>query len=264
LLSRSPSRYFIRGKQFLNRRKLPPIFLNTMPKSRSIFLAYSFAYGLFLKYFAHLRKPGDDSWYRLLNAEIDPERIRRFAAARQLSQDHIPSTPQNRKWLGRHLDRFVVHLRDPRQATLSMIHHVLKDKKEGNPVDDVPKCGAPDYFERDLEGQIDVQLDRYLSSLVDFAEGWLDTDEDLDFSPQILFCNQEDLRLDGEAFVARILDFYGLNGFELVGLNFPKPGEMHFRKGLANEWQTVFTRKQQDKAAALISVRLAKAFNWVH
>jgi hypothetical protein len=211
-----------------------------------------------------LKKPQAEGWYGLLNGEIDPDRIRRFAGSNQLSQDHIAGSPHNRSLLNKYLDRFVVHLRDPRQATLSMIHYAnLSSKKGGTPDDHFPQRPV-DYFEWDLEKQIDRQLDLFLPLLVKFSEGWLESAEDPGFRPKILFTHQEELSRDGESVINRILEFYGIEHLALVDLDFPKPGEMHFRKGSTNEWQTVFTAKQCDKAASLIPVHLVKKFNWAH
>jgi len=173
-------------------------------------------------------------------------------------------------WLGnlasihRLIDRLVVHVRDPRQAMLSGVHHLndLRLRRGPNFVAKLPFSLPSNYFGLSLPEQIDWMIHNTLSEFVRWIEGWLDAAANPLFRPRVLFTRYEDLHANPEAFFERLLRFYEIAwrvpGFRLP----PAQSGQHYRNGLTDEWRTVLTPRQQEAASALVSARLRERFDW--
>ncbi len=104
-------------------------FLNTMPKSGSVFLADHLA-SLYRTPFARI---GVDSFPRSL---VIPGRAEVLAQGGLWDQMHLDASPENLDQLERAgIRKIYLHVRDPRQATLSWAHHLESaDMTGGNAV----------------------------------------------------------------------------------------------------------------------------------
>jgi len=105
---------------------LPGIFLNTMPKSGSLYLWQVLEYGLCVPAcrVSHSTFPGDI---------IVPEWLDRLRCGNVVTQEHIPASLENLAAMSRAgVKKIIVHVRDPRQATVSWMHHIIK-RWEDNP-----------------------------------------------------------------------------------------------------------------------------------
>lgn len=244
--------------------KLPSICLNTMPKSASIFIQDVLHHALGLE---RIRISGgyfpDDL--------VVPAWLDVLAQGHRITQEHLPARALNLRLLGRHMDRLVLHVRDPRQATLSWTHHVAtlaRNRREAE-LAMIDPVLPQDYFDRDLSGQLDWQIDTHLPALVSWTEGWLDV-IDADRPPlAILLTRFEDFRADQKGFFTRLLAFHGLEG-ELMrrveavldrSQNL-RDGQAHFREGRTSEWREVFTAAQRDRAAAHLGQRLPRRLGY--
>ncbi len=236
----------------------PSILLNTLPKSGSVYLLSTLMHGLGLDrdrisggYFP------DDLIIRDL--------VESFTESPGVAQEHLPARRLNLVQLNNRVDRMLVHVRDPRQATLSWTHHInkLNSKNDLYALSVVMPTLPEDYFDRDLSQQIEWQIEHHLPLLVKWIEGWLKADQDATFKPKIKFTRYKDFHRNELEFIASILDFYGIahQDFQHHGQS-PKQGDAHYRQGRTDEWRQVFSADQIIKANAVVPDALLERFGW--
>ncbi|MEG3841580.1 tetratricopeptide repeat protein, partial [Microcoleus sp. herbarium14] len=176
---------------------------------------------------------------------------------------HVLASTFNLLLLSLYVDRLVVHVRDPRQTTLSMIYY-MQNLWKRSPIITLSSSITEKYFSMSLTDQISWQIENWgLPEIIKWIEGWVDAEEDPLFYPKILFTRNEDLATDPESFFESILNFYEI---EKSRFTFPIPPEFkagtHNRKGQIDEWREVFTPEQAEKASSMIPERLIKRFGW--
>jgi len=229
-----------------NSYPVPFILLNTLPKSGSIFLTESLRQGLniafkqvSLGYF-----PVDVADYRKL-IEASPGQV--------ISQSHLDANPTNLQLLRAYCPRMVLHLRDPRQALLSWVHHVKKYVEQGQltqaSVTPIPPTTL--LFADNLSAAIDWHIAHHLPNILQWTEQWLlhvETKE----SPAVFVTYYHDLRENSQNVIARILDFYGIPAWAYTAKDIPKNEFTHFRKGQLDEWRSAFNPAQQKICAEMM------------
>jgi hypothetical protein len=191
-----------------------------------------------------------------------PHRVGLFASGGVIAKEHIRPTEHNLRVLRTHgIARIVVHLRDPRQATLSWAHFV-RDDIARRPLAPIWRriVPPPRVLQRGLEATIDWCLEHYLPLLMGFIEGWVAMAHDPRADLAVRCLTFEQFRLAPEHYLSEVLAFYGI---ERGRLALDAEAEVvHLRKGALDEWRGVFTRAQRRRASAAIPGRLAEAFGW--
>lgn len=225
---------------------LPAIFLNTLPKSASVYSIETIArtVGKPLTTISAGYFPEDQLDFRQLDVLI---------RSRAACQSHLDASPLNLRFL-RKLERFVVTLRDPRQATLSWFHHLDRMRQDG--ATDLLLAVEPalpsDYFDRPFEARLDYQIDHYLPLTVKWMMDWIVVSEGDGFRDRILISSYEALMANEDACFAALLRFYGA-AIPTRHLAKVKPTrERNFRAGRTAEWRDVFTAGQQARAGEAI------------
>lgn len=233
---------------------LPCIFLNTLPKSASVYIHTLLKEGLrgeqgiiSLGYF-----PYDLIDWRLLNEAVNRGMV---------TQQHVDPSPMNLTLIKAFLDKIVLHFRDPRQAMLSMYHHINAYRKKAplvvhNMYPPIPE----EYFDMAFSEQLDWQITNYLPACVKWIEDWfdvVDNDDDLD----ILVMTYEEFTKDNVAYIHRILDFYGISHDRFTMPDIKKETGVHFRKGHTSEWRDVLSDVQKQRAAEILSPLVIERLN---
>ncbi|MCZ6676209.1 MAG: tetratricopeptide repeat protein [Candidatus Poribacteria bacterium] len=241
-------------------RGIPGIFLNTMPKSASVYILDQLARGLGIP----ARRISLDLFP---NDFAVPGWTKAFARGGAITLEHLPAERINLVTLQQAgIDRLIVHVRDPRQAMLSWTHHVMKLYTHNDPLLLYVEPQPPDgYFARSLTEQIDWQIDHHLPLLIEWVEGWLDVSGTEKWPIQINFTQYEDFKSDPDAFFDAVLQFYGIEPSLFTRSRadeIMRPGDRHFRKGRTDEWREVFTVEQVERASQMIPERLAISFGW--
>ena len=243
--------------------KLPGIFLNTMPKSASVYIFSWIAQCLNLKHITvSLSLFPDDLVIR--------EKLDVLVKENVITQEHIPATDINLRFIAARMKKLVVHVRDPRQATLSWVHHLDRfhrqmDVHPGNwsAIEAVTPALPEDYFQRTFEEKIDWQIDNHLPLLVGWTEKWLDVQKEGLYGLDILITQFESFVTDPEETIRSILRHYGISEDRFDwSLSPEKTAEVHFRKGRIDEWLSVFTTEQRERAGKQIPEHLRARFNW--
>jgi hypothetical protein len=243
------------------RTPVPPkcgesLLLNTMPKSGSVYVQKSLSKILDFGT-AYL-----GNRYGLID-QMNIQDTRTFSCGGFVSQNHLAPSPENLQVLRHFKLKMVLHMRDPRQALLSWVHHLQfvaggdDTSEELLYVTPRPPIG---YFKLSLSRQIDWQIDNYMPQLVLWAERWVEI-ADRNTIP-ILITHQNDLRTAEKAFFNKILAFYD------VDLDYALPNlartmnETHFRLADPMEWSRTVTPDQAIRAASMIPESLSVRCGW--
>ena len=238
-----------------HRRRVPSFHMNTLPKSGSMFIWANLAQRLAVDRLQVSCTFFPDDMIILRN-------IRHMAENGYISLSHLPANSLNKRILRHYFKRIIVHVRDPRQATLSWAHHV--DKYCMMNVEEIQYVTPPlpaDFPDLSFEERLTWQIKNHLPLCVQWIEDWLDAGEDPDFTTEILFTRYEDFRKDADAYFTEVLNFFDIphDAFDRETQTEEKP---HFRKGQADEWREVFTPEQAARATEMMTDRILERFGW--
>lgn len=240
----------------LRQAPLPGILINTMPKSGSVYIHKHLGQALGMP-FSNL-----GNGYTLAD-QVHYWNAKSFAAGSSIAQNHFEPSDINVQILDRVIGRWVLHIRDPRQALLSWVHHLDLLKAEGR--DDallwVVPAAPSGYFERSLADKIDWNIAHYFSALVAWLLGWLKVYDRGRFN--ILLTSYDELITDERRLFDRILDFHGIPRQRFQFTPLPKDRDVHFRKGDPEEWRSVFSGPQIDACNAHLPDGLLDRFGWI-
>jgi Flp pilus assembly protein TadD len=227
------------------RNGLPSVVVAAMGKSASTTIGNIFHSGFDLPTFA----------YSLFHMQVIDSWARDFARGGASYTTHLdPSRDTIARLKSAGISRIIVHVRDPRQALVSLVHHFDKYPDQlvvhRERVKDAPNMSA----------RAMAVLDLYSSS-IGWIRGWLDLDQEID----ILFSTFEEFVTDRTAFVGKYLEFYGVDrGFfsweeafgEHTGV------DEHFRSGRTDEWREVFSPEEAEYLSSMMPLRAKERFGW--
>lgn len=246
----------------LSRRRIghfvPFILLNTMPKSGSIYILMTLADSLSIEVSLEGAAHGFFPDYYLI-----PAKLAQLKAGRIVRQEHFDAKPLNIRLLANYTDRIVLHLRDPRQATLSWLHHANRLAREHPEGVNYTVHALPEgYLDWPLPQQLDWQIETHLVSLVSWLKDWQSYLDGEAADIQVLVTRFEDLIVDERAYFARILKFYGIPEELFTHRPAEKTIIHNYRAGQPDEWRRVFTGAQKKRCAEIIGDGLLERFGW--
>ena len=238
------------------------LILNTMPKSGSMHISKSLAKILSTTVEAI-------SYNYFPTDTIDYFKVKSLAEGNKIivTQTHINPSVNNMQTQSKFCDKIMLHVRHPLQATLSMIHNNDMHIEKGSI--DLLYYLAPappkESYNWSLENKIDWYIENYLPSLNSWLLEWMTYIEKSKKSKpkfKILVTDYRELKKDEIKFFTKLLNFYDIpfdNG-QYIPLN--KDKTTHFRKGLEDEWKTVFSAVQIKRAKTKIDPKVLKYFGW--
>lgn len=238
----------------LKKIRTHPILVTSMPKSGTYFISNLLSRGLAVD-------------KRIVSHQYFPDDTIRFHELKQLkengevAEDHFGASRVNLAYLTKVIGKVNVHVRDPRQATLSYVHFL----STFDPTPETFQFIYPDmperFFEMSLSEKLDWGIDAWLPLLVEWTQGWVSaesTARDL----QIRFTRFEDMIEDTGAFVDGLLEFFQVPRERFFTPALDRSQAVHFRKGEMDEWKREFTSAQAERAKACIPEELAERFGW--
>ncbi|MEC4854035.1 MAG: sulfotransferase domain-containing protein, partial [Jaaginema sp. PMC 1079.18] len=218
-------------------KNLPPIFINTLPKSGSVFISRSLSQGLGIR---NLPLSYGYFPYDL----IDINKIADLAKNGGTSQAHIDTSLMNLELLKYYCPKFIVHIRDPRQSMISWVHHINRLNQELKYPNDrlILQYSCPivpdDFYEKPLSYQYDWHIENYFPLQVEWLNQWISV-RDKNSSLNIFLSQYEDFCIDNETHILKILDFYGIPHEAYSQPKLEKNMSNHFRQGKVDEWRYV-------------------------
>ena len=242
----------------LERLRNPPlssILINTMPKSGSVYIHKHLGQALGMP-FSNL-----GNGYTLAD-QVQYWSAKSFIGSSSISQNHFEPSDINVQILDRVVGRWILHIRDPRQALLSWVHHLdlLKAENREDALLWVTPTPPPGYFELELSEKIGWNIVHYYPDLVDWLRGWLKVYDRGRFN--ILLTTYDELIADERRLFDRILDFHGIPRQRFQFMPLPKDRDVHFRKGDPDEWRSVYSPSQIEACNAHLPDHLLERFGW--
>lgn len=226
-------------------RGLPSIVLVTLPKSASVSVARIFNSGFNLPSFS----------YSLITLEVINSWARDYARGGACYTTHLEPYPHNVARLKRAgIGKIIVHVRDPRQHLLSLMHHMVRYP------DDLPAFARHDLDREPMARQINRVLPFYVDA-IRWIQGWIDAEAEI----EMMFSTFESFVVEREAFIERYIEFYGgpRDCFSYENAVAEHVGtDYHFRSGQIDEWQTVFPAEQAKRLSNWLPAELKHRFGW--
>ena len=177
-----------------------------------------------------------------------------------IGQTHADASPMNLQLLRYYRAKILVHLRDPRAAMLSWVHHLARLKREGHEDMIQMVCPAPgaDYFSKDLNWQINWNLEHYFPLCLEWISSWLRAAQN---DGEIMVKAYEDFLQSNAKYFAELLEFYGYEPHRPM-VEIPKTMKYHFRKGSPDEWRDVYGDELTRKATSSMPTEWFERFPW--
>ena len=189
-----------------------------------------------------------------------------FARTPSLSSGaHLPATPQNVQIIrDSGLQKVVVQVRDPRQAVVSLLHHLttyIRGQEESLRATYL----APTYFSLDFEGQLNWLVKNIYPDFVQWIADWKAFADDPSNSTDVLFLTFEDFSTRFDKVIRTYEDFYELPSGTLTSIEVKKSTDRHgghFRKGKTDEWRRVMPTGLQTYCSNKLPDNIKKVFGW--
>jgi hypothetical protein len=191
-----------------------------------------------------------------------PSAVRQLAEGGAVSRSHL-SGDNLSALVANGIDRLILHVRDPRQVTISWTHMIRRlssdEFRYAAYMYDPP---LPEEFRNwELQRQLDWAVQNFLPGQLEWLEGWTAA---LDNGPAIpvTVSKFEEFRQDQDAFFRKISNFYGISEIHLPKLSEQSAAAMrNFRSGQVDEWRAVL-RPEQISSFRSRFEPLAERFGW--
>jgi len=237
---------------------LPSILFTSIPKSGTVLTQQMLARGLGLE-------PIALSVGAFPRYSLDPQKLDRFRQGGMVGVEHLDASPENLQILAPFVDRWVVHIRDPRSVLLSWVHHLnrLHAERHFAPYELLYVCPAPpeEFFGYSFSEQVDWNIHHFLPNVLSWTRTWVETHDS--GRHKILMTTFSDILAGEEDFIFKILDFY-----DIPRALFRRPDTeqtihgSHFRAGRADEWRDSFTPDQIAQTTRMVGDDLLRRFGW--
>jgi len=225
-------------------RRLPSIAIVAQSKSASVSVGNIFSSGFELPSVV----------YSIATLEVVESWARDFARGGACYTTHLYPLERNISRFKRAgVQKIIVHVRDPRQGILSLIHHIMR-------YDAYLHLRQNGFAERTIDEQLEDLLEVYLRRIA-WVQGWLEAENELD----IHFSTFEDFVQNRDDFVARYLEYYGGSTEYFrpeAGLTMHQGTDYHFRAGEVDEWRRVFSPANVKRMSDLLPESIKRRFNW--
>jgi hypothetical protein len=275
------------------RKFTPSIWLNTMPKSGSVYLWYALTKGLTWAGYKKMRLAN----LALLDSRmLGVDTLAQFNQGKAVAQDHAPASLYNILTICCYLDKMVLHIRDPRNSLVSWIHFINKnneDKIQQRSVDHSPFQGEH-WRELDASQKFNICYNYYYLDLIKWLSDWFNA-LDINFSSSLRFDSSNVFICDGkrmaygmgrykyllpgktkvlltthenlvnmgeDALLESILYFYSIPRPLYKKIEMNKDESTHFRSGRTDGWLRELTPEQQDIVTADIPPEWGRFFRW--
>lgn len=224
---------------------LPSVLLVTQGKSASVSVASIFNSGFRLPSIC----------YSLVNLDVIESWAHDYARGGACYTTHLIPWPENITRLKRAgIKKMIVHVRDPRQALVSMLHHF----------DMYPDQMAEDRSQAAAGHSMSEQA-RNVLRVYENAIGWISEWVDAEPEIEILFSTHEQFVTGRAHFIERYLEFYSADRQHFSYEDAVRQNEgtdYHFRSGRTDEWRQVLDPDLADQLSAMLPGELKSKFGW--
>ena len=213
--------------------------INSMPKSGSVFMLKTLMGYLDSQF---LRATGgrfpDDSIVQIF--AMQPAMFFPSEKSSYCMQEHFAPTKYNLDVIFNSADNMILHIRDPRQAILSLYHHFNLYSAAYK----YDKTYLPENYSKwDMEKQLDWVIDDSAPKYKYWLENWVNIYKSGEYN--ILLTTHNQLKNCPDQLFEKIHQFYGFDKEISYTRKQTDMKNMHFRKGEEDEWKSVMTKSQQ-------------------
>lgn len=255
-----PSLDLYREENFLERQqlaignKIPPILINTLPKSGTIYIRGRLSEALNIPYQQLAIMP-------LYNNPI-PSWVESFSKGGAVAAEHLVANEETIKLLSHFgINKIIVHVRDPRESALSYFYFQKKQSQYSGPIGTV----AGDMFRvhQSSDSAFREHCDTYIPWTMNWLHSWLDYAQSSKNSLSVKFTTYEDFLKSEDSFFSELMSFFGINR-SIFNQNKPLSDKhkQHFRKGELAEWRKTFCKETQEYVSAMMHDDICKYFGW--
>jgi hypothetical protein len=195
---------------------------------------------------------------------FDLPRLAQFCRGGRIAAEHFDASPENLQTLGAFVDRWVVHIRDPRSVLLSWVHHLnrLYQERDVAPFDLLYVCPTPpeEYFGYSFAEQVDWNIENFLPNVLHWIRTWVETYDSGRYT--ILLTTYSDIVASEDDFLFKVLDFCGIPRDRFCRPAMKKDMGLHFRIGREDEWLECLTPEQLARTRNMIGSELVERFRW--
>lgn len=224
---------------------LPSILLVTQGKSGSVSVSNIFNSGF------HLPSVS----YALVNQRVVPNWARDYMRGGACHVTHlVPYADQAQLLKEGGVDRLFVHVRDPRQTLVSLVHHLDKYPQQLGRLREKATGGAS-------VSEKAIRVMPFYNNAIRWIDGWVKLSKEI----PVTFTTFEDMVADWESFVERYVDMYGgpREYFSMENAAPHRDGtDYHFREGRPDEWMEVFSQEERKLLSGMLPDQLKDRFNW--
>jgi len=244
-------------------KRLPGLFINTLPKSASWYIRYCLCDGLRIPHGSLAGVAGI-----FYNMRIDPIMADRFVKyGNQVVQVYIAPVTTNLIALKRfNINKLVVHVRDPRQAVISWMYHIERNISRQELQNVLLETKIPyniyQYLSLSMEQKLDTLIENFLIRFVNWIDGWVNAAEDSNWDFDIMLTRFEDMKADPKAYFQSIIKFYDIDLSYWHDENVNYNVRRNYRKGSTKEWRQILTNKQLKIANEMIPSKLFNKYGW--
>lgn len=158
------------------------------------------------------------------------------------------------------LEKVTVLLRDPRDATVSWVHHMQKMGADTRAYH-TKIYGIPvDLWDWPHDRQMAFYVRVWLPLAVNWVEAWLEYYADPQRELDIQLLLFDDLKTAPRRYFERILAFHGNTALSWDPVKPPEPGRRHYRAGRHGDWQHEFRWDDRALSDLLLADRLQRAY----
>jgi hypothetical protein len=235
---------------------MPSLLMVTLPKSGTVYLNAVFQQSLGL----HKTQLCNGYFPRDL---VSSDRLEHFMSqGGYVASTHLDASPANLQLLDAFGTRWIVHIRDPRAALLSWVHHVRRLHQEGaaRALLNVTPTPPAVILTGDLGPCITWHIEQFFRPAIHWIEMWVKAAEAR--PNRVLLTEFAGLALQEEAFCRKISAFLGVDASGYKHRPPAKTMTVHFRLGELDEWKRVFTPEQIEQTSAMIPLDMMKRFGW--
>lgn len=233
----------------------PSILISTLPKSGSAYIYHALTKGILLK--LNYKEIAISSRVFFPQDIIQPFNFKQFLQRPSVSNEHLPALKDNLRCLTQYPGKWMVHVRDPRQALLSWYYFL--EGQEHNKMNQ--HYLHPGYYHDSREDKLNWQIQHQLPLFIDWLVGWMKFFQDKR-QPRVLLTFYRELRNEPEGFFSKILDYFELDKESFSHPESPKNGHYHYRKGDLDEWRESFSPLQKVAINNLVSEELLTFYGW--
>src|SRR5262249_1734013 len=205
---------------------LPSILFTSIPKSGTVFTGQMLSRGLGLE----LVRLTAGSFPRYL---FDLPRLAQFWPGGMIATEHFDASPENLQLLEAFVDRWVVHIRDPRSVLLSWVRNLdrLHRERHNAPHHLLYVCPTPPkhYFGLSLSQKVDWNIEHFLPNVLSWTKTWVEIHDAGHHN--ILLTTFSDIVSSEDEFLFRILDFYEISRDRFSRPVIESNDDLHFRVG---------------------------------